>query len=217
MKYEKIRKEIVDVCLFLRDKGYVFGTWGNVSVRLPDGNMLITPSRIDYAEMRTEDIVEITTDGKIILGDKLPTSEREIHCGIMRIRPDVGAVIHTHSPSAMACCALPDGIPVISEEMCQLLNGEIRVTDKFVPSDEHAELGREVCRKIGNANALLIKNHGPVCLGRTLKEALVCCQVVEKTADNYLKLSATNLPINTLGKEFVGRGRDYFINKYGKS
>jgi L-fuculose-phosphate aldolase len=212
-----LRQQIIDTCLALRAQGYVFGTWGNVSVRLDDGNILITPSKVDYAVMKPEDLPVIAPDGHIVSGTRLPTSEREIHRGMMNQRPDIGAVIHTHSPYAMACCALGGEIPVFSEEMCQLLGGPIPISERFVPSDAHVELGEVVCKSFGNANALLIRNHGPIALGRTLEEAFVCCQIVEKTAQIYLNLLQSGKPIQLLSEEIIARGRDYFLNHYGKT
>ena len=172
MEYLELRSKIIDTCRRLRSAGYVFGTWGNAGVQLDDGNILITPSRADYDELLPEDLPVLAPDGSIVSGSRLPTSEREIHRGILNARRDVGAVVHTHSPYAMMCCALDGGIPAFSEEMCQLLGGSIPISERFVPSDAHA---------------VLLRNHAPVALGRTLDEAT------------------------------VARGRDYFLNKYGKT
>ncbi len=212
-----LRRQIIDTCLTLREQGYTFGTWGNVSVRLDDGNILITPSRMDYAEMQPEDLPVIAPDGSVVSGTRLPTSERDVHRGILNTRPDICAVVHTHSTYAMACCALEEGIPVFSEEMCQLFGGKIRLSERFVPSDSHAELGEVVANSIGQDNALLIRNHGPIALGRGLEEAFVTAQVLEKTAKIYLHLLQSGKPIQTLSDEAVIRGRDYFVNKYGKT
>ena len=116
----ELRQSIIDCCLWMEEKGFVIGTWGNVSVRLEDGNILITPSRINYHVMKPEDLVVFAPDGTRIRGFRLPTSERELHRGIMNRRPDVQAIIHSHSPYAMAARQLREASPN-SEEMCQLL------------------------------------------------------------------------------------------------
>ncbi len=211
------RQSIIDACRYFRSNGYVFGTWGNISVRLDDGNILLTPSRVDYDEMCPEDLVVLAPDGTRIAGERLATSEREIHRRIMNARPDIGAIVHTHSPAAMACSAIEGGIPAFSEEMCQLLGGAIPLSERFVPSDAHEELGKTVAESLGQSNAILIRNHGPVALGKTLKEAIVTAQVVEKNASIYLSLLATGKRICVLDEEAVARGRDYFMNKYGKT
>ena len=92
------RQAVIDACRWLIEKGFVFGTWGNISLRLEDGNILITPSKIAYDAMTPDDMVVLAPDGKVISGFRLATSERELHRGIMNKRPDVGAIIHAHSP-----------------------------------------------------------------------------------------------------------------------
>lgn len=212
----QLRREIIDSCRWLIGQGLVFGTWGNISVRLSDGNILITPSKVSYDEMTPEDLVVLAPDGTTVSGTRLSTSERELHRGILNLRPDVGAIIHTHSPYAMAAAARSEGVPAISEEMCQLLGGAIALTERFVPSQEHRELGKVVVAAAAEGNAVLIRNHGPICFGRTLAEARVCCQVVEKSCKMYLHLLAAG-PVCTIPDEYVKAGRDYYLNSYGRS
>ena len=212
----EIRKEIIDTCLWLKSQGFVFGTWGNISVRLDDGNILITPSKIKYETMTTDDLVILSPNGVQISGTRLSTSEREIHMMIMNKRADVNAIIHMHSQYAMACSARAEGVPVISEEMCQLIGGSIPISSEFVPSDMHKKLGEVVSKSVTKSNAVLIRNHGPICFGSTLEEARLCCQVVEKNCHMYLMLLAAG-DLQTLSDETVERGRDYFLNSYGKT
>ena len=214
--FMELRQSIIDACLWLEEKGLIFGTWGNISVRTDDGNILITPSKLAYEKMLPEDLVLLSPDGKIVSGNRLPTSERDIHLGVMRKRSDVGAIIHMHSAYAMAAAARNSGVPAISEEMCQMIGGAIPLSSKFVPSDMHKELGKIVIDSVTDVNAILIRNHGPMCFGRDLEEVKVCCQVVEKSCKMYLHLLAGG-EIQIISEENVKRGRDYFVNGYGKS
>ncbi len=212
----ELRQEVIDTCLWLKAQGLVFSTWGNISVRLEDGNILITPSKVDYDSMTPEDLVVLAPDGTQVSGTRLSTSEREIHRKVMNKRSDVGAIIHMHSPYAMMAAARNEGVPVISEEMCQLLGGAIPLSTEFVPSDMHVKLGEVVTNSVNETNAILIRNHGPVCFGKNLAEAKVCCQVVEKSCKMYIHLLAAG-GFQTISDENVARGRDYFLNSYGKS
>ena len=212
----ELRREVIDTCLWLKAQGLVFSTWGNISVRLGDGNILITPSKVEYETMTPDDLVVLSPDGTQVSGTRLSTSEREIHRRVMNKRPDVGAIIHMHSPDGMAAAARNEGVPVISEEMCQLLGGAIPLSSEFVPSDMHVKLGEVVSASVDDTNAILIRNHGPMCFGKTLKEARVCCQVTEKSCKMYLHLLAAG-GMQTISEENVRRGRDYFLNSYGKS
>ncbi len=211
-----LRQEIIDCCLWMEAKGFVIGTWGNVSVRLDDGNILITPSRVQYHQMKPEDLVVLAPDGRVVSGYRLATSERELHRGIMNKRPDVGAIIHSHSPYAMAAAAQDSDIPAITEEMCQLLGGPIPLTSRFVPSEKHVELGQVVTESLGSGNALLIRNHGPLCCGATLDEAKVCCQIVEKSAKIYLHLKG-GCQMCPIEPQWVRAGRAYFMEAYGRT
>ena len=212
----EIRQKVIDTCLWLQEKGLVIGTWGNVSVRLADGNILITPSKVAYNTMKPEDLVVLAPDGKVVSGFRMSTSEREIHRGILNRRPDVNAVIHTHSAYAMACSAIEGGIPPISEEMAQLLGGGVPLSTHFVPSEKHVELGECIVNSIGDANAVLIRNHGPVCCGKSLDEAMVCAQVVEKSAKMYLHIREAG-GINVIEDRWVKAGRIYFTDAYGRT
>ncbi len=213
---KETRQSVIDTCLWLEEMGLTIGTWGNVSIRLNDGNILITPSKVGYHVMKPEDLVVMAPDGKIVDGFRLPTSERELHRGIMNRRPDVNAVVHSHSPYAMACCCIEGGIPPMSEEMCQLLGGGIPLSYRFVPSEKHVELGEVVTDSIGEANAVLIRNHGPVCVGSSLAEAKVCAQVVEKAANMYLHIKDFKTMIE-IEDRWVKAGRIYFKEGYGKT
>lgn len=214
-EYE-LRCQIIDACRWLREQGLVFGTWGNISVRMPDGNIMITPSKVDYYEMVPEDLVVLALDGTVVSGHRLSTSEREIHLGVMNKRPDVNAIIHMHSPYAMACAAGNEPIPPFSEEICQLIGGKIPLTHHFVPSAEHKELGRVTVESLTDANAILLRNHGPMCFGRTLEEAKVTCQVLEKSCKIFIHLRAAGEYTVVPEKDVIG-GRDYFVNSYGKT
>ncbi|MBQ7726631.1 MAG: class II aldolase/adducin family protein, partial [Clostridia bacterium] len=83
---KELRKEVIDTCLWLKSQGLLFSTWGNISVRLDDGNILITPSKVDYDIMMPEDLVVLSPEGKQISGTRLSTSEREIHRRVMNKR-----------------------------------------------------------------------------------------------------------------------------------
>lgn len=210
-----LRVKIIETCRWLSDIGYVFGTWGNISVRLEDGSLLITPSKLDYTIMQPEDLVVMNINGSILSGHHLPTSERELHRGIMNKRKDIQAIIHTHSPYAMAMAAVEGGIPAISEEMCQLVGGAIPLTPLFVPSENHVELGEVVTEAIGERYAVLIRNHGPVCCGTSLDEAKVCTQVVEKAAQMFLAI--TRQDANIIEEKYVVAAKRYFRESYGKT
>lgn len=213
MEYLEQRKGIIEACLWLEKTGMVIGTWGNVSVRLDDKTIMVTPSRVDYHEMRPQDLVIVDMEGNKVKGEYKPTSEMHVHRMIYVKRPDINAVVHSHSAYASAVCAAGQGIPPFLEEIAQMIGGGIPITDRYVDAGQHLALGEIAAETIGEKNAVLLRNHAPICAGRDLKEALTCCQVVEKAARCYLALKG-GLDINVMPAEKVASERNRFLYNY---
>lgn len=215
MRYEKESRELIATCRKLEACGYFLGTWGNVSMRV-DRGILLTPSRVEYSTMQPWDLVVIDKDGNVLEGNRNPTSEKEVHRRLLNLRPDVGAVIHAHTENAMAVSALDiSAVPCLVEEMSQLLGGEIPLSRYYVPAEQHAALGAAAAEVIGSGNALILRNHGPVCCGRTLEEAFLTVQVAEKACAIFLKAAAVGRTIE-IPQEYVRSERHRFLYSYGK-
>jgi L-fuculose-phosphate aldolase len=204
----------VDACRRLEQIGFIIGTWGNVSIRLGDV-FFLTPSRVAYDVLRPEDIVVVDMDGNKLAGEHNPSSEKEVHRLIYCARPDVGAVVHCHSVYATALSAAGRSIPPVIEEMSQLLGGGIDCTEEYVNAGRHHELGVIAAAAIGDKNACLLLNHGPVCCGRDLKEAMLCCLVTEKAATLYCAIADDLAPI-VIPDEYVKSERHRYLYSYGK-
>ncbi len=216
MKYLEQRNAIIEACLWLEKTGMVIGTWGNVSVRLDDRTIMVTPSRVDYQEMQPEDLVIVDMEGNKVAGEYKPTSEMHVHRLIYIKRPDINAVVHSHSVYASAMCATGQSIPPFLEEIAQMIGGEISITDRYVDAGQHLALGEIAAETMGEKNAVLLRNHAPICAGRNLKEALVCCQVTEKAARCYLALQG-GMDINVIPEEKVRSERHRFLFNYSKN
>lgn len=214
MDYLEIRNEIIKSCLWLQENNMVIGTWGNISVRLDDNKIMLTPSKIDYSVMKPEDMVIIDLEGNKLEGFRNPTSEMQIHRLIYCARKDVGAVVHCHPIYASAICATGEGIPPILEEMTQLLGGQIPSTRRYIRAGEHLELAQEAVACLGDKNAVLLMNHAPVCCGRDLKEALTCCRIVEKAAACYLSIKG-KFQVKAIPDDLVNAERERYLYKYG--
>lgn len=212
VQYSELKQQIIDACLRLEAMGYIIGTYGNASARVP-GGLIVTPSRVDYRALTPADMVTVSDDGHVIEGTRLPSSETSVHRLIYLARPDVNAVLHTHSFHATALSTLHDTIPVIVEEQSQVIGDEIRCT-RYVPAGQHHNLGEEVARTLGSSNAVLLANHGVVCVGRTLDEALFACQVAERVAHMRLLTSAIGSAA-PIPPEYVRSERERWLYKYG--
>src|SRR5579884_4250902 len=206
---DDVRKEMISACLQLEEMGCVIGTYGNVSVRVEEG-LMITPSRIDYRSLVAEGSVIVSLEGR-----RLPSSELEVHRQIYVSRPDVGAIVHTHSLFATALSCLQETIPVIVEEQSQVVGGEIRCT-RYVPAGQHRKLGEEVVRALGQSNGVLIANHGTVSCGRTLEEAIFTCRIVERVAQMRVLAGACG-KLTLIPPEHVTSERERWLHRYGSA
>jgi L-fuculose-phosphate aldolase len=211
MDHLDLRRDLIETCRRLVEMGYLIGTYGNASARVP-GGLLITPSRVDYADLVPEDMVTVTDEGAILANARLPSSELDVHRQIYHRRPDVNAVLHTHALHATALSCCHDTIPVIVEEQAQVVGGEIRCT-RYVPAGRHEELGEETARTLGASNAVLMANHGVVTCGRSLDEALFTGIVVERIAQ--MRLLTSDIGAVPIPREHVVSERDRFLHRYG--
>ena len=175
----------------MAELGLLPGASGNVSVRLgPHAArdlLAITPSGRRNADLKLEDIVVIDFDAEPVEGSLTPSSETLLHVAIYRARPDVGAVIHTHSVFASVASVAGLQIPPIIDEMVVAIGGTVQVSEYAFPSTE--ELADNVCAALGERNAALIRNHGAVGVGRDLVEALDVCTLTERVAQVFVQAS----------------------------
>lgn len=207
-----LKVEMIEKCRLLEKMGYFLGTWGNMSVRVPEG-FIVTPSRVEYSVMEPSDFVTVSLEGNVVAGHRLPSSETEIHRAVLAKKSDAGAIIHSHSPYATAVACLHQSIPVFVEDMAQIIGDEVHCT-QYVPAGQHKRIADEVARTLGEENAVLLANHGVLCCGRNLEEALVANQILEKAALMMLAAGGREKVI-PIPEEFVRSERHRFLYKYG--
>jgi L-fuculose-phosphate aldolase len=158
-----MRSDVVRTAREMVGRGLVVDTQGNVSAR--DGDrILITPSALPYDGMTADDIVELDRPGP-----HPPSSEWRVHAAIYRARPDVRAIVHTHSPHATAWAHGEAG-----------LSPEVR-TARWAETGT-PELGVHAVEALGSNDAVLLARHGVVGVGASLDEALAACERVERLA-----------------------------------
>lgn len=211
-KHLSLKVEMIAKCRRLEELGYFVGTWGNMSVRVPEG-FIVTPSRVQYAVIEPSDFVTVSLDGTVVGGHRVPSSETEIHRAVLNKKTNAGAIIHSHSPYATAVSCLHQSIPVFVEDMAQIIGGEVRCT-RYIPAGQHRRIAEEVGGAIGEENAVLLANHGVLCCGRDLEEALVANQILEKAAFMMLAAGGREKVI-PIPEEFVRSERHRFLYKYG--
>ncbi len=211
IKWEKERAQVLETSLKLVDKGLVAGKAGNVSLRLRQGKgadlVVITPTSRYYDTLEVEDIPVLDFEGRVVEGKLPPSSESKLHLAIYRARAGVGAVIHTHSVHASAIAVAGCGIPAILEEEVAVLGGEVRVAGFAASGSE--QLARNAVEALGDRNAVVLANHGGVGVGKTLREALDACELLEKAAQVYLLALAAG-KVNPLTAEATDAAKGVF-------
>ncbi len=195
---EQIRKQIIEGGHRLVAEGLVARTWGNISIRLDDTHMLITPSGRSYEDLTPRDIVLVNYHNSKHEGNIRPSSEKELHCEIYRTRKNIRAVIHTHQMNASTVAAARREVPPILDDMAQIIGPTVRVADYAPPSTK--KISKKTVRALKGRKAALMANHGAVCIGQNLEEAFVVCQVLEKACKAFIEA------------EFLGGAKS--INKF---
>ncbi len=177
-----VREQIVAACKKLESSGLNRGTSGNVSCREKD-HFLVTPSGVPVDEITPSRIVAVGYDGKVI-GIGKPSSEWHFHCDILAARPDIGAVVHTHSPHATAIACLREDIPAFHYMIAVAGGDSIRCAPYALFGTE--ELSRHAVEALEGRKACLLANHGMITLGRDLDEAMAIAVEVESLCQQYL-------------------------------
>jgi L-fuculose-phosphate aldolase len=164
--------------------GSVTGTGGNVSTRVTDKSIAITPSTIVYSELTPDDICIIDFDLNRIEGDLDPSVESAMHLGIYRKRPDVGAVVHTHQTFASVFALINKPIPALFDEITFNIGPVVDIIPYALSGTP--ELVKQVVSKLDNqCHCYVLQNHGALCLGQTIDKARLNAELLEKAARIY--------------------------------
>jgi L-ribulose-5-phosphate 4-epimerase len=181
----EIKKKIVETCRAVYTSGLTGRRAGNISARIPGRDqMIITPSHYGHDRTQVGDLLVVNFDGKIVSGIRNPSSENRMHLAIYKARPDVGAVIHTHSVYASALAVNRMTIPTFIDEMTTFLGGPIVTADYGMPGTD--ELADNAVKGLGEKSAVFLANHGVLCTGKNLTKAFESVEVVEHIAKIYV-------------------------------
>jgi L-fuculose-phosphate aldolase len=184
------REAIMTTCLELSRAGLVVGTAGNVSVR--EGDLVaVTPSGVRYAGLRADLVGVHRLDGTPVEAPLAPTSELPLHLAVYAARPEVRAIVHTHSPAATALSTLVDEVPAV-HYYTELFGGPVRVAPYATYGTE--ELARNVVQALRDRTACLMGNHGAVNVGPDLAAAHEKSGYLEWLCDVYLRAAAAGTP-----------------------
>lgn len=186
-----LRRQIIATCLELDRRGLNQGTSGNVSVRVP-GGLLLTPTALPYDRMKPADIVRLDANGTPH-GRRAPSSEWRFHCDIMHARPEVSAIVHTHSMFATTLACLRRDIPAFHYLVALFGGNNIRCSDYATYGTQ--ELSDHILRALEGRSAALIGNHGLIVTGPTLEKVLALTFEAETLAAMYWRALQAGDPV----------------------
>jgi L-fuculose-phosphate aldolase len=177
---DQVRADVLDAAKLMYERGIVEGTAGNVSGRVAEDRVVVTPSSLSYREMTIDDLVLVDLDGQVVEGDRSPTSEKSLHLECYRSYPEVQGVVHCHAKHASMFAVAQRPIPAGIDEFVIYIGGD-------VPCAEYRQSGTdglatEVASHLKDRSAALMANHGMVCIGKSVHDALHSALVVEHNA-----------------------------------
>ncbi|RLC24930.1 MAG: class II aldolase/adducin family protein [Deltaproteobacteria bacterium] len=213
LNMENARIIVRDAGLKLLKEGYISGTWGNISLRVDDKMMVITPSGRNYEDLMPEDIVEVNYQNLRYEGQIKPSSEYKLHAEIYKTRSRIRAVIHTHQMNASTVAAARRDVPPILDDMAQIIGPSVRVADYALPNTK--KLVRATVKALKGRYAALMANHGAVCIGRDMEEAFVVCEVLEKACKAFIEAEFLG-GAKGISKFEAHLMHQYYLIKYSK-
>lgn len=175
---EKIKKDICNIGQKLYDKEFVAANDGNISVKINENQIIVTPTGVSKGGMAIESLVKIDLDGNILSGDTWrPSSEVKMHLKVYNLNPDVKAVVHAHPPlaTAFAAARIPLDRPILAEAIVNL--GIVPVSEYALTGSK--EVPEAVAPFVNDYNAVLLANHGLLTWGQDLTQAFFRMETVE--------------------------------------
>ncbi len=192
----KAREDITRFAKSIFDRGLTCGSSGNISMRLSDDTLLVTPTGSSMGFLDPAQISRLNAAGQLLSGDK-PTKEVALHTAFYDTRAQTGAVVHLHPTHSVALSMLPDVdpdnvLPPLTPYTIMRL-GKVKLLPFFMPGDP--AMGEAVRGLAGKNSAVLLANHGPVVAGKTLDATVYAMEELEETA---------KLAILTRGLDVIG-------------
>lgn len=212
--YDLYRALIVEYGLKMLKSNQVSGSSGNLSVKISENLIAISPSGIPYDELSPEQVPVINLNGEVIDGSYKPSIEHKLHIEIYKNFSEVGAVIHTHSIYASVLSTLRIPLPAITETVL-MISEEIPIA--AYANAGTLELARNVVEAMKKSRAVLMANHGLVCAAKNLKEAFSMCENVERNAQVYVLGLSTGRLVHRIDEIHAKEAMEFLKKNYGQT
>ena len=198
---------VLDAAKDMLRRGLVEGTAGNISARRSDGNIVITPSSVDYRDMQLDDLVLVDPEGVVLQATdgRAPSSEMKLHLACYQAFADIGSVIHSHPVWATMFAIAHEPIPACIDEFAVYCGGDVRCTDYAASGTP--EVGANAVKALEGRGAALIANHGLVAVGPRPDKVLHITALVERTAQIVWGARALGGPVpipEDVNRNFAG-------------
>ncbi len=217
----RLRTEVAHLHSELTRNGLVVWTGGNVSARVPGADLfVIKPSGVSYDELAPENMILCDLDGTVITdtpgSGRAPSSDTAAHAYVYRNMPEVGGVVHTHSPYATAWAARGEAIPCVITAMADEFGGPVPVGPLAVIGDD--SIGRGIVQTLSGhrSRAVLMQNHGPFTIGSSARDAVKAAVMVEDAARTVHLARQGGAPIE-IPQPAIDALFDRYQNVYGQA
>lgn len=212
---QEFKRVIVDTGMEMIKTGMTVGTWGNISIRDPETNLVyISPSGMNYTDIETQHVVVMDTEMNIVDGEAEPSIEKNMHTAVYRARADVNAVVHTHPTWSSVFGVVRQNLPAVSEDFAQIVGAEVELCKTYeLPGTPG--LGKTAVESLGNNFAVLLPNHGALSVGPDIGYALKVSVVLEKNAQIYLFAKLFGTP-NLFEPSDIEAMQQFARTQYGK-
>jgi len=208
MQFKSERNEIIKAALKLDRYGLIALSGGNVSMRVSTGEILLTPSGIIYEEMALEDVIIVDLEGNVIDGARAVSVDTQALLYIYKHLPAVNAIIHTHQPYATAVGLVADELPCCVTTLPNATKGAVKVCQ--FASAASIDMGILTVENVGDQLAVILRNHGVIALGDSLRQALYACIYLEEAAKTYVFARAMTSEVAMLTPAQVEQAVDVF-------
>ena len=221
---ELLRQQVLEANLLLPKFGLVKFTWGNVSgIDRASGLVVIKPSGVKYEELTAGEMVIVDLDGKIIEGKLNPSSDTMTHLELYKAFPNIGGIVHTHSPWATSFAQAGKPIEATGTTHADYFYGAIPCTRQMTPAEIAGRYEQETGKVIietfesldpNHIPAVLVNNHGSFCWGKTPEKAVETAVVLEEVAFMQYHALTLNSDLQPMQKELLDK---HFLRKHGKN
>lgn len=219
-----LKEAVLEANLALPQHGLVTFTWGNVSgIDRNAGLVVIKPSGVPYERLTVEDMVVVDLEGNVVEGELRPSSDTPTHLALYRSLPEIGGVVHTHSPWATSWAQAKRAIPAFGTTHADYFYGEIpctrELTDEEIETAYELETGHVILETLDElmleavaVPGVLVANHAPFCWGKDANEAVHNAVVLEEVAKMGLHALNLNPGLTPIKQSILDK---HYLRKHG--